>query len=151
LTAQSIKFTVHGDPATAGSKAAFVYKDKRGKHRAAMAPASKKTKPWMQQVAQTARSEYDGPVLTEPVSYRMVFYFQRPKSHFGTGRNAGKLKDSAPNFHTKKPDAFKLARAVEDALTGIIWRDDSQCCEIYVEKKYTMQNSRVDIEIETLI
>ena len=40
----------------------------------------------------------------------MNFRFVRPKSHYGTGRNAKKLKPSAPPHHTQKPDATKLLR-----------------------------------------
>src|SRR6188474_809316 len=30
--------------------------------------------------------------------------------------------------HTKKPDVDKLMRMMLDALTGIVWKDDSQVC-----------------------
>ena len=74
----------------------------------------------------------------EDFSLSCIFRFQRPKSHFGTGRNAGKLKKSAPRCHVVKPDLSKLVRAVEDALTGIIWRDDSQVIDYrpYLTKGY---------------
>ena len=36
------------------------------------------------------------------------------------------LTPSAPKYKTSKPDVGKTARAVEDALTGIAWVDDSQ-------------------------
>lgn len=38
--------------------------------------------------------------------------------------------------HTRKPDADKLLRMVCDALTGVVWRDDSQACIIAVNKHY---------------
>ena len=37
------------------------------------------------------------------VSLRCEFVFPRPLSHYGTGKNAGKLKDSAPVHITRKP------------------------------------------------
>ena len=66
------------------------------------------------------------PVLTGPLVVEMMFYLSRPKSHYGTGRNHRKVKPSAPRYHTKKPDLTKIIRSTEDALTGIVWRDDSQ-------------------------
>jgi Holliday junction resolvase RusA-like endonuclease len=36
------------------------------------------------------------------------------------------LKGSAPEWPVARPDALKLARAAEDALTGIVWADDAQ-------------------------
>jgi Holliday junction resolvase RusA-like endonuclease len=37
---------------------------------------------------------------------------------------------------TVKPDLTKLLRAVEDALTGVVWRDDSQIIHQVVNKEY---------------
>ena len=124
---KKIEFWVPGIPASAGSKTGFTYKDKKtGKTRVAMAPASKKQKPWMADVKYIASEKYYGELIQGPVDLRIIFYFPRPKSHFGTGRNSGKLKSWAPIYVKKKPDLTKLTRAVEDALTGVIWKDDSQ-------------------------
>lgn len=38
--------------------------------------------------------------------------------------------------HTKQPDVDKLLRAVMDALTGIVWLDDSQVTFAYLTKVY---------------
>jgi len=84
---------------------------------------------WRQEVAQAARKAYSGPLLIGAVRLSLVFFRPRPKGHFGTGRNAGKLKTSAEDYPIQRPDVLKLARAVEDALTGVIWRDDSQVVE----------------------
>lgn len=35
-----------------------------------------------------------------------------------------------------RPDADKLLRACLDALTGLVWADDSQVCEAWVAKSY---------------
>jgi Holliday junction resolvase RusA-like endonuclease len=70
------------------------------------------------------------------LSLDLRFYMRRPQSHFGTGRNAGRLKDTAPRFHTTRPDSTKLTRAVEDALTGVVWRDDAQVSTQVIAKLY---------------
>ena len=74
----------------------------------------------------------------------MVFIFIRPKGHFGTGRNEGKLKKTAPRFHTVKPDLSKIVRAAEDAMSGVVYIDDSQVCERFAKKKY---GNRPGVEI----
>jgi crossover junction endodeoxyribonuclease RusA len=140
-----IQFTVYGEPATAGSKRGF-YNKALG--RVIMAPDNKRQKPWMQQVAGTAREAYRGELLTGPVRLRVTFNLQRTKGHFGTGKNAGIVKASAPEHHTKKPDLTKLVRAIEDALTGIIWKDDSQVFFQQNIKRYTTRGSHTVIEIE---
>jgi Holliday junction resolvase RusA-like endonuclease len=71
-----------------------------------------------------------------PLGLALVFTRMRPKGHFGTGRNAGVLKPGAPAHPTTKPDTTKLVRGVEDAMTGVIWRDDAQVVEQSVMKRY---------------
>ena len=50
-----------------------------------------------------------------PVSISAIFRFVRPQYHFGTGRNSGVLKASAPEFHIVKPDLDKCLRALGDS------------------------------------
>ena len=38
--------------------------------------------------------------------------------------------------HTKQPDIDKLLRALMDALTGIVWVDDSQVAFLTINKSY---------------
>lgn len=68
-----------------------------------------------------------------PVVVTLVCRFPRPKSHYG----AKGVKPSAPFYHTQKPDAENLAKAVLDALTGICWKDDSQVVDLHVRKAWT--------------
>ena len=76
------------------------------------------------------------PLLLGPVLVRLVFTVRRPKGHFGTGRNARRLKPTAPWYAASRPDLDKLARAVLDALTGIAWRDDGQVSVLIASKVY---------------
>lgn len=115
-----IEFFVPGIPRPGGSKRAFINK-KTG--RAMIVDACKKNPEWRQAVSYFARQAYDGPLLTEALQVVMNFAITRPKSHF---RANGQVKASAPDYPTTKPDATKLIRSTEDALTGILWRDDAQ-------------------------
>ena len=72
-----------------------------------------------------------------PVKMEVVFWFARPKSHFGTGKNAAKLKPSAPVFHTSKPDVDNLMKLLKDGMAKIAWDDDRQVCEYgQIQKRY---------------
>jgi Holliday junction resolvase RusA-like endonuclease len=71
-----------------------------------------------------------------PLGLAATFTLRRPKGHFGTGRNARKLKPSAACWPVVKPDATKLLRAIEDALTGVVWTDDAQVVEQLATKRY---------------
>lgn len=105
---------------------------------------------WRQQVAEVATAECFGEYPTlEPVRLSMTFTRPRPKGHFGTGRNASKLKASAPEHPTTTPDTLKLARAVEDSLTGIFYKDDSQVVEHRLYKVYGHQYM-VEVVAETI-
>jgi len=137
-----IRFTVIGKPQTAGSKRAFV----RG-GRPIVVDDNPKQVNWQGMVAQMARQAYDGELLDGPLLVQMLFFFPRPKGHFGTGRNAGVLKATAPKQHTTKPDVLKLARATEDALTGVVYRDDAQIVCETLSKHYGVP-TRAEIIIE---
>jgi Holliday junction resolvase RusA-like endonuclease len=126
-----VEFTVFGKPEPAGSKRAFVVAGK-----AQVVDANAKAKPWKEQVAQVAGEHFSGELLDGPLGVRFVFYQPRPKGHYGTGRNSSWLKPAAPLYPTTRPDALKLARAVEDALSGVLYRDDSQIVDERLMKLY---------------
>jgi Holliday junction resolvase RusA-like endonuclease len=133
-TATSIEFFVPGIPATQGSKRAF-YNKAIG--RAILVDDCKRNKDWRGDVKAFAlKAVGEAPPASGPVCLRIQFYLPRPKGHFGSGRNADKLRDHAPDWHTKKPDLTKMTRAVEDALKGIAWNDDSQVAVQHIEKVY---------------
>lgn len=81
-----------------------------------------------------------------PVSVSLVFRVSRPKSHYGTGRNAKTLKVSAPlaplagytgaKLRTKVGDVDNYAKAVLDEMTGHFYYDDSQVVELFATKLY---------------
>ncbi len=83
-----------------------------------------------------ALEQYQGKPLTGPLEVMMFFYIKRPKAHFGTGRNAGTLKKSAPKMHTGKPDVDNLAKFAADACNGITWGDDAQITSLMAFKRY---------------
>ncbi len=141
-----ISFFVPGIPATSGSKTGFYNKKAK---RVIMAPAGKRQKPWMSSISAMALSNYDGDPTMDAVVLRLKFYMPRAKSHYGTGRNSKKLKPSAPEYHVKKPDTDKLARAAQDALSGIIWKDDSQVFDLSAVKCYTESIPGVEISVRT--
>ena len=127
--ARSVSFTVYGLAAPAGSKTLGY--NSGGK--AFVRDASKRSAPWKKQVAREAALAMDGsPLLDGALRLGVVFTVPRPKGHYG----ARGLRPSAPQYPTVRPDVTKLLRAVEDALTGIVWRDDSQVVWQVAWKEY---------------
>jgi Holliday junction resolvase RusA-like endonuclease len=125
-----IRFTVYGQPAPAGSKTPGRAKDGRLFVRDS---SGQRGTEWRRQVAQVAGETMAGGELVEgPLVLQLVFHVPRPKGHYGKRG----LRPSAPAHPTTKPDVTKLVRAVEDALTGIVWRDDAQVVKQVACKKY---------------
>ena len=143
----SIHFTVYGKAEPAGSKTAGVTKTGRRFVRDANPSAAA----WKAEVKQAAGKEMKGRLLLEgPLRLAIYIRKARPKGHYGTGRNAGTLKESAPGYATTKPDTTKLIRAIEDAMTGVVYRDDAQIVEQTAWKTYTTESAHVEISVREL-
>ncbi|WP_328638451.1 RusA family crossover junction endodeoxyribonuclease [Streptomyces canus] len=99
-----------------------------------MIESSAKVRPWRDTVAWTAiraRNQVRGwRPLTGAVALGLTFTIVRPKSHYGTGRNADRVRPAAPARPISTPDTDKLIRSTQDALkTARIVRDDSLVVE----------------------
>lgn len=128
---------VAGIPAPGGSKRGFPIKRANGTIGVAMTDAGgERTKRWRECVSSQVAAVWQRAPLDEPIRLDVTFCMPRPKHHYGTGRNADVLKASATDWHTTKPDRTKLLRSTEDALTGIVWRDDSAIVDGSLRKIY---------------
>lgn len=118
---ERVTFTIPGNPQQQGTKVRNRY--------GAIYDENKDLASWRRDAlisaTQARPSGHEGPVFTGPVEVIMVAYFARPKSHYGSGRNAGVLKPGAPFWVTTKPDTDKVQRALGDALeqAGIVQTD----------------------------
>jgi Holliday junction resolvase RusA-like endonuclease len=129
---------VPGVPATSGSHKSF-----KGR----ITHASDTTKRWMDAVAWCVLEKYGNHCCQDgPTRARFVFYLPRPKGHYSKKG----LKSSAPQHPVVKPDLDKLVRAVQDALTKVLWRDDSQIYELRAEKRYTEADAACGVQIYVL-
>jgi len=137
-----VTFTVYGAAQPAGSKTAGVTKG--GK--VFVRDSARKGTPWRRQVAQAAGEAMNGAGLLDgALSLTVRFYVPRQKSHYG----ARGLRPSAPDYPTTRPDITKLLRAVEDACTGIVWRDDAQVVAQHAIKGYG-EPACAEVEVHTL-
>ena len=87
--------------------------------------------------------------ITGPVYIQLWYGLRRPKSHYGTGRNEGKIKGSAPKYPGNKPDIDNYEKFVLDCLNGVVYHDDSQVVSCRHDKRYT-QEPRTEIMIRPL-
>lgn len=126
------EFIIHGNPVAQG-RPRFA---RIGNHVRAHDPA--KSRSWKESVRWAAVEAMKGrEISTDALEVQLTFWFQRPKSHYGTGKRAKWVKESAPAYHTTRPDAENCAKGVLDGMTGIVYRDDNQVVRLVVEKHYT--------------
>lgn len=136
MTAYSVHVT--GIPAPQGSKRAYIIPAKGPrKARANLVESSSAVKPWRAAVVRdwTAAGH---PTATGAVTVAIDFRLPRPKAHYGTGRNAGKIRAAVRRlWHVKKPDLDKLVRSTLDGLTTAgAYLDDSAVVALSVWKEY---------------
>ena len=81
------------------------------------------------------------PFVETALSVAITFRLARPGGHWGKGKQAGKLKLSAPTHPRGKPDIDKLARSTLDSLTGIVFDDDSRIVQLAITKVYATPGS----------
>ncbi len=122
-----LDFWVAGIPQPQGSARAFIPK---GWARAVITTDNKSLKPWRQEVAIMARVEMAAKesviIDNAPVSVACEFRFVRPKS-----------LNRRVVHKTTKPDIDKLLRGILDALTGIVFHDDSQVVYVVCTKSFS--------------
>lgn len=146
----TLTFFIHGVPKPGGSKRGFAFRRSGGKLGVSMVDASGQAgKDWRGDVKAAALGEMKVPKAPFPnaggaLFLTVEFVMPRPKSHF---RKDGTIKPGMPTFHTIKPDATKLIRSLEDALTGILWNDDSQIAKQLVSKVYADAGQKCGAEV----
>ena len=127
---------VRGKPAPQGSKVSF--------RNGYMKEASQFVMPWRNQIVSACIEQKinNGEIIEPPVEIFIDFLFHRPQAHYGTGRNEGNLKPSAPTFPTTRTtgDIDKLCRSTLDGLSipsgGILLRDDSLVVNLRAKKSF---------------
>jgi len=157
-----ISFTVVGEPVTKGSVTAFVPKRADGSYvkRPDGSPLvvkhddtgdrGKSSAGDIAKAALAARtSACERLYRDSALSVTLRFYVLRPSGQFGSGRNSGLVKDSAPAHPAKRPDVDKYVRHVLDALKGVVYADDGQVVEVSAVKLFG-DPARTEVEIQPM-
>ena len=128
---QPITITLAGAPQGKGRARAFV----RGGHVGHYTPETTRTYEGM---IRTAAMDAIGamPAINSPVEFILRAIFQVPASWSGRKRDQALTGAIKPG---KKPDLDNIAKAWNDALNGVVYRDDSLICRMTLEKRYGPQ------------
>ncbi len=144
MNERRVSFVVYSRAAPQGSKTYL------GQGR--MKESSKRVKPFRADVRRAAESVALPPdwPMAAPMRVACRFHFARPKSHFK--RDGVALSKSAPEEAISHGlgDLEKLARSVNDALSGVLFNDDRQVVEMHLAKAYDSEDL-VIISVEPLV
>lgn len=121
----TLVFTVYGKAEAQGSARAFMPK---GGRFPVVTHDNPRVRGWRDRIADAASRALNGSgqFANGPVRIVAEFYLPRPKS----------LPKRRTPPHMKAPDVDKLARSLGDALSGVLYRDDSQVVQMKVSKFY---------------
>jgi Holliday junction resolvase RusA-like endonuclease len=123
-----LTFTAFGVALPKGNHKAFV---PRGMHFPVITETNRNVVSWQQLVkhaaseALTRIDDLERRVLCDGVRLSIAFVLPRPKS-----------LPKRITAHLKAPDLDKLSRCIADALSGVVYRDDCQVCELVAAKRY---------------
>ena len=132
-----VRFAVHGKSQTAGSKRGFPYQGRDGRLHVRMPDDNPKSEGWKDRVGWVAKQALGrAPMLEGPLVAWFRFYRSRPKGHTKPNGDLSAVgrREFAPGT---RPDVLKLARAAEDAMIGIVYRDDAQIVSEVITKRWS--------------
>ena len=121
---RTFRFVVYGEAKPQGSKRAWFNQ----KSQRVQMLENSNVGDWRKRVAQAAGEQCGaaiaGQLIEGPCALSIVVYRPRPKSK------------KRARFAATAPDASKLLRGIEDALTGILYVDDSRIVDDHIRKLY---------------
>ena len=117
----TISFVIPGEPVAQGRPRFRVIPRKDGGKPMVMAYDPKKSKDFKAKVAKLAKVRMGRIKMLEgPLKLMVDVWFACPKSDHRT-------RSPVPaRYHTKKPDLSNVVKGVEDAMEGIVYKNDSQ-------------------------
>lgn len=133
-----IEFTIDGEVTAQGRPRA----GRRGNKTVMYDPA--KSKDYKQYVRLVASQHKPEKPLEGEIELVVVIYKQIPKS---MPKWQQELARSGKLRPVTKPDCTNYVKGIEDALNGIIYKDDSQIVKLIIEKKYS-DNPRAEITVK---
>jgi len=135
-----IEFTIPGNPVSQGRPRAA----KRGNKVIMYDP--KESREYKEYVALIARQHAPKKPIEGALSVNIKIYRQIPKS---TTKKDRALFLAGIKRPIVKSDTSNYVKGIEDALNGIIYKDDSQIVDLYAAKYYS-DNPRVEISVKEI-
>ena len=135
-----IRLTISGEAVAQGRPRAV----RRGNSVRLYDPA--KSRNYKAYVRMTAALAYKGALLDGEIALKIAIYRLPPQS-WSKAKTALALAGGIRP--ATKPDLTNSAKGIEDALNGLIWRDDAQIVHLELDKFYAAE-PRVEITVKKI-
>jgi Holliday junction resolvase RusA-like endonuclease len=146
MIAREVVVTIGGTPVGKGSLKCV---GTRGARQHVLVEDNPRTQAWRDEIARAMRAaEFEVADQGQPIGIEISSTLPRPAGHYGTGRNSGGLRPSAPEHPVAHGtgDVDKLARLVLDALQDAdVLADDAQVVEVLSRKAYPDEGGLVPL------
>lgn len=117
----------------------------RPRHRGNVSYTPKATRDYEEQVRYYYDRDVGNPPTDKPVMLTLCFNFAQPKG--GSVRNKRTVIGTCP--YSSRPDLDNVEKAIQDALNGVAFKDDSQIVAKVSLKRYWFDSS-ITIIIEEM-
>ena len=135
-----LKFEIPGSPIGQGRPK---FSTINGHAKAYDPEKSRNYKAYVRLLATQAMKASGFTMIEGPCSIEIFAFFEVPKSKSKKFREAALNGLERP---TKKPDLSNIVKGIEDALNGLVYKDDSSIVSLKIQKYYS-EFPRVEIEI----
>lgn len=139
------RFFVPGEPIAQPRR--WVVKNKKtGEVHDIEAPTRHPVLAWKDALRHVASHAMEGhPPVDSAIRLNVLLLMPRP-----TALRKAALADQYIS-HTKRPDAENCLKAIQDALTMIVWVDDSRVSTVFLRKRYTRGTESPGVLIDIFI
>lgn len=143
---KSIAFDVYGTPAPKGSARAMRIGARAILVASSSGANAKAQAAWAKAIREAVPKAYEA-FVDVPLGVSITLRMPRPGGHW---KARGDLpRPSAPHYPAVYPDVDKLVRCTLDALTGVVFDDDSRIVRLNVLKLYAargMEGATIHVE-----
>jgi Holliday junction resolvase RusA-like endonuclease len=139
-----IHITIPGEPQ--GKARARTFYHRTAKRIVSMTPD--KTQNYEALIKQIAQDVAGDTYFDGKIEMTIKAYYEIAASDKGTKKRNKEQNITRP---TKKPDADNIAKVVCDSLNKVVYKDDTQVVRLIVEKWYTVDKPRVEVEIREAV
>lgn len=140
---QSLSFAIVGEPCAQGRPR---FSTVGGFVKAYDPAKSRDYKAYVKYVATHEAKKQRWEYTERPLWLSVIAYMGIPKSKSKKFKQAAKDGWERP---TKKPDLSNIVKGIEDALNGLLYKDDSQIVKLDVTKYYS-EEPRVEVFLHTV-